>query len=351
MNHDGLSYPFAERTPESGSSIEVIPGVRWLRMALPFALNHINLWLLQDHVDGRDGWTVIDCCIDHPQSRDEWERIFCTQLQGLPVIRVLVTHMHPDHIGLAHWLCSRWNVPLWISAADYLQASISTESAFGFDGDRAARFFQAHGLVDPEALDQIRARSTYYSNLVPALPQSYRRLLDGMRLQIGPHTWQCIAGYGHAPEHMALHCASLGVLISGDMVLPRISTNVSVYESEPEADAVKLFTDSLQRFQSIPAETLVLPSHGLPFTGLHTRIKALSTHHEERLNELMAACVERPLNAHDAMQVLFRREMNLHQTTFAMGESIAHLNRLWHEGRLHRIQSAEGIFRFHHPPT
>ncbi len=341
-----LHYPLADHLPAPGASTEVAPGVRWVRMALPFALDHINLWLLRDHFDGRDGWTVVDCCIDRPESRAQWEQVFESQLDGLPIVRVLVTHMHPDHIGLAHWLCERWQAPLWISGTDYAMARIGTQTTTGFGGDGAARFFASHGLTDPAALEQVRARKGYYPGLVPALPVSHRRLLDGMVVRVGEHGWRCIVGYGHAPEHMALHCGALGVLISGDMVLPRISTNVSVYENEPEADSLTLFLDSLDRYQPLPADTLVLPSHGKPFTGLHERLQQLRDHHRERLDEVMAACAEQPRSAHDVLPVLFKRPLDLHQTTFAMGESVAHLHRLWHGGQLQRTRDNDGVYRF-----
>jgi glyoxylase-like metal-dependent hydrolase (beta-lactamase superfamily II) len=320
-------------------------------MALPFALDHINLWLLRDRFQGREGWTVVDCCIDHAEARALWQQVFEHELDGLPILRVVVTHMHPDHIGLAHWLCERWSTPehdcrLWISAADYSAARYACEVVNSFGGERLADYFHSHGMVDPGDLEQIRNRKHYYSGLVPAVPPTYARLLDGQQLVIGDHAWRCIAGYGHAPEHMALHCAARGILISGDMVLPRISTNVSVYEMEPEADPLTLFLDSIDRFQPLPADTLVLPSHGKPFTGLHTRIQQLRDHHRERLAEVLAAAGEQPVSAYDMLPVLFRRPLDLHQTTFALGESVAHLHRLWHGGQLVRARGADDIWRF-----
>jgi glyoxylase-like metal-dependent hydrolase (beta-lactamase superfamily II) len=236
-----LQYPLGDTLPAPGTTLEIAAGVRWLRMALPFALDHINLWLLRDRVDGRDGWTVVDCCISRDEAKAQWEQVFETQLEGLPVLRVLVTHMHPDHIGLAHWLCERWSTPdhacrLWISATDYNAARVASHSTTGFGGENAARYFASHGLADPESLEKIRARASYYPGLVPAVPASFRRIMDGDVLSIGGSSWRCISGYGHAPEHIAFFCDELRVLISGDMMLPRISTNVSVYDLEPEAN-------------------------------------------------------------------------------------------------------------------
>ena len=341
-----LHYPLGDRLPPAGGALELAPGVKWLRMALPFTLDHINLWLLRDRIDGRDGWSVVDCCIDRPEARAQWEQVFARELEGLPVLRVLVTHMHPDHIGLAHWLCERWAAPLWISATDYQAARYACEVVNSFGGERLAQYFASHGMQDEAELTQIRQRKSYYRGLVPALPLSYARLMNGQLLAIGGQAWRCIAGYGHAPEHMALYCEAQGLLISGDMVLPRISTNVSVYEMEPEADALTLFLDSIDRFRPLPADTLVLPSHGKPFTGLHTRIDQLHAHHHERLAEVLAAARQRPVSAHDMLPVLFRRPLDLHQTTFALGESVAHLHRLWHGGQLRRARGDDGVWRF-----
>lgn len=341
-----LRYPWNDELPDPELGMQVAPGVFWIRMDLPFVLNHINLWLLRDEIDGVPGWTLVDCCIDRPASRAQWEQIFLQCMQALPILRVIVTHMHPDHIGLAHWLCEKFQAPLWISATDFFTARSASLGKHFFGGDRAATFFAGHGLTDPSSLEAVRNRQDYFKDLVPALPPSYRRLMDGQRLMIGGREWHTIAGYGHAPEHMALHCPSQDVIISGDMVLPRISTNVSVYETEPEANPLTLFLQSIDRFLDLPADTLVLPSHGKPFKGLHTRIRQLHEHHEERLREVIHACQETPCSATDILPVLFKRQLDLHQTTFALGESLAHLHALWHEGVLRRHQDAHGVMRF-----
>jgi glyoxylase-like metal-dependent hydrolase (beta-lactamase superfamily II) len=341
-----LQYPFGDTLPAPGDSLEIAEGVRWIRMALPFQLDHINLWLLRDELDGREGWTVVDCCISRDETKAQWERVFETQLQGLPILRVIVTHMHPDHVGLAYWLCERWNAPLWISATDYNAARMASQATTGFGGPAAAEFFAAHGLVDPESMEQIKARASYYPSLVPQVPRSFRRLRDGESVQIGGREWRCISGYGHAPEHISLYCGELGTLISGDMVLPRISTNVSVYDIEPESNPLQLFLDSIDKFRPLPPDTLVLPSHGKPFRGLPERIRQLHEHHDERLREVIAACELAPRSAAEVLPVLFKRKLDLHQTTFAMGESIAHLHALWYEGRLARRRDADGVWRF-----
>jgi len=353
-----LDYPFAATLPQAGATLEIAPGIKWIRMALPFALDHINLWLLRDEVDDanqpgskRQGWSIVDCCISSEVSKAQWEAIFASQLEGLPILRVIVTHMHPDHIGLAHWLCQRWSTErhvcrLWVSATDYHTARLGSQSTTGFGGDSAARFFAAHGLTDPQSLEKIRARAGYYPSLVPEVPASFRRLMDGDTLRIGGRDWRCISGYGHAPEHIALHCAEAAVPISGDMVLPRISTNVSVYDIEPEANALALFLASIDKFLSLNPATLTLPSHGKPFRGLHTRIRQLHDHHRDRLAEVMHACSANPCSAGDILPIMFKRELDLHQTTFAMGEVVAHLHLLWFGGQLQRTLERDGIYRF-----
>lgn len=350
---DDLHYPLGDALPPKGATLDVAPGVKWVRMPLPFALNHINLWLLRDNMANPaaggapvQGWSIVDCCIHHDESKAQWETLFANALEGLPVLRVIVTHMHPDHIGLAHWLCERWNVPLWISATDYQVARLGCLGTTGFGGSRTVEFFAAHGLNSIETQAQLKARNNYFPSLVPSVPPQFRRLMDGTVLHIGAHYWRCISGYGHAPEHMALYCEDLNLLIGGDMMLPRISTNVSVYEQEPEADALTLFLASIDKFLALPAETLVLPSHGKPFKGLHTRIDQLHTHHQERLAEVLEACHTKPCSAADILGVMFKHPLDMHQTTFAMGEAIAHLHTLWYGAKLHRTCDADGVYRF-----
>jgi glyoxylase-like metal-dependent hydrolase (beta-lactamase superfamily II) len=350
-----LQYPFdtpaGQTLPGAGRSIEVAPGVRWLRMPLPFALDHINLWLLRDQVDGMEGWTIVDCGLCNDGTRALWQQVFDDELQGLPVLRVIVTHMHPDHIGLAHWLCERWTKPesecrLWISATDWNAARVASHATTGFGGEHAARFFALHGLQDDEALDKVRARSNYYASMVPAVPRSYVRLLDGLTVDVSGRAWRCIAGYGHAPEHMALYCEALKVLISGDMVLPRISTNVSVIDIEPQGNPLPLYLDSIARLGLLPADTLVLPSHGKPFYGLRERVAQLHAHHDERFADVVAACADAPRSAADMLPVLFKRTLDLHQTTFAMGEAVAHLHALAGNGRLRGQRGSDGVQRW-----
>jgi len=346
-NEHQLQYPWGDTQPAPGVALAVADGVKWIRMPLPFALDHINLWLLRDEIDGRQGWTIIDCGIARDEVKTLWDQVFDSQLEGLPVLRVLVTHMHPDHVGLADWLCERWQAPLWMSMTDYMTALLwsSETQGSGPNGEAAVRHFTRHGMSDPESLDKIRQRTGYYTSMVPSVPRRYVRLMHGDRVRIGANGWQVIVGYGHAPEHVSLYSDALGVLISGDMVLPRISTNVSVFAYEPEANPLPLYLNSLDRYAHLPADTLVLPSHGRPFKGLHERIAQQHSHHADRLAEVLAACAT-PQSTADIVPVLFKRKLDLHQMTFAMGEALAHLHALYFEGKLTRATGQDGVVRF-----
>lgn len=345
-----LTYPWGETLPEPGQALSMADGVRWIKMPLPFALDHINLWLLRDEIDGRQGWTIVDCGVARDEVKELWEQVFSNALEGLPVLRVIVTHMHPDHVGLAHWLCERWNAPLWMTMTDYMTACLWSQPAgawggAGANGEAAANHFGRHGLRDPESQEKIRQRAGYYPDLVPGMPRQFVRIMNGDHITIGGREWRVIVGYGHAPEHASLYCDTLKVLISGDMLLPRISTNVSVFSHEPEGNPLPLYLNSLRAYDELPEDTLVLPSHGRPFRGIHERISQQHSHHAQRLQEVLDAC-SAPTSTFDIIPVLFKRELDLHQMTFAMGEALAHLHALYYEGKLEQSVDKEGIVRF-----
>jgi len=340
-----LAYPVGDAIPPLGTVTAVAPGLRWLRMPLPFALDHINLWLLDDEIDGRAGWSLIDCGAATEATRAAWEQLIDGAMAGRPLLRVLATHCHPDHVGLSGWLCERFDAPFWTSAAEFAFARMMAAALPGVDGPSAIPHFQRHGLVDAGMLEQMASRKNYYPSLVPAVPSSYTRLQDGQEVRIGGVAWRVITGFGHSPEHVSLYSAARNVLVSGDMVLPRISTNVSVFAVEPEGNPLQLFLDSLGKFADLPDDVLVLPSHGKPFRGLHTRIAQLHAHHAARLDEVRAACVT-PQSAVDIVPIMFRRQLDAHQLSFALGEALAHLHTLWYQGHLRRVTGADGVIRF-----
>lgn len=337
-----LTFPFPQ-VPEDGTVLEVATGVFWLRMRLPFALDHINLWLLRDG----EHWTAVDTGLSNDETRQNWDRVLSTPDISGSLNRIIVTHYHPDHMGNAGWLTRRFNVPMWTSESEYLSAHTNYNDKAGNNAQAVAELFRQHGL-DAQRCAAINGRGNGYRRIISEPPYQYIRLLDGDEIDVGGNSWRVITGYGHAPEHSALYCASLGVLISGDMLLPKISTNVSVWPFEPLGDPLRLFLQSIDRFTELPADTLVLPSHGLPFRGAHTRVSMLHQHHAERLADVRSAC-ETPSSAADLLTILFRRKLDTHQLFFAMGESIAHLHNLWYRDELEFVEPGnDGVRRFVH---
>lgn len=335
-----VDYVFGDRLPEPAATLEVAPGVHWLRMPLPFALDHINLWLLEDG----DAWTMVDCGVNQPSTIELWERYFATAAPARPIARLVVTHYHADHVGLAGWHSQRWNVPLWMTEGEYLTSLALYYETPGHHRGSMFDLFRRHGLPESR-LEGMKVFSGAYRRLITELPHTFRRIMPEEELSIGGRSWRVITGYGHAPEHASLYCPSLGVMIAGDMMLPRISTNVSVRPVEPDGNPLARFLESIERFTALPADTLVLPSHGLPFRGLHGRIDQLQRHHAERLADLLAAC-DAPRSATDLVPVLFRRPLDDRGWYFAMGECIAHLNYLMHAGQVRRQSDADGVLRF-----
>lgn len=333
-----LLFPH-DAPPDPGTTIEVAPGIHWLRMPLPFALDHINLWLLEDG----DGWTIVDCGIARDETKELWGRHFDAKALKGPrgVKRVIVTHFHPDHVGLAGWLCEELGAELWMTQTEWLMAqALSVDERNHIHGHRVG-FYRAHGL-DEDWLSQFADRGEPYRTRVAPVPSVFRRIQAGERIAIGGREWEVIIGRGHAPEHACLFSREAGVLISGDIVLPKITPNVSVWPSQPEADPLGEYLGCLEQFFDLPADTLVLPSHRLPFHGLHSRIQALKDHHDERLADVVRA-LDQPRPAAEILPVLFRRKLDLHQLGFAIGEAIAHLAYLHQRGRIGRERRPDGV--------
>ena len=336
-----LRFPCGD-VPEPGDIKNVAPGIYWLRMPLPFQLNHINLWLVED----KDGWTIVDTGIAVGPTRELWEKIFATRLNGKPVTRVIATHLHPDHVGLAGWLCERWDAELYMSLGEYLSA-VAARSEIIEREDMRERHLRRNGVPADKIPLFHRHKGTYAQGVMP-LPPTFERLIHAHPITLGGHRWDVIVGRGHAPEHVSLWCPELNVLIAGDQVLPKISTNVGVWPNEPKADALTWFLDGFSRFRRLPADALVLPSHGFPFIGLHTRLDQLVAHHDARLNDITAAIAARGeagATGWDMVPVLFPRHLDNNQVVFAFGETLAHLHCLETRARVKRTV-VDGVHRF-----
>jgi glyoxylase-like metal-dependent hydrolase (beta-lactamase superfamily II) len=333
-----LQYPWPD-TPAPGTTLEVAPGVRWLSMPLPFQLDHINLWMLED--DG--GWTIVDTGIGDARTRSLWEQILS---QAGNVNRVILTHYHPDHAGNAGWLCKRFGVDMWTTQGEYLTAHAVRSSGAGYTSDAVLSVFNRNGLDAQHSALMAKMRgNNRYAELVPDFPHSYRRILEGDVLRIGGREWRAIVGHGHAPEHLSLFSEELNTVIAGDMLLSTISTNVSVWSIDPEGDPLRLFLESVARYRDLPEDMLVLPSHGKPFRGAHLRVAQLEEHHQARFADLLRVLGE-PKSAGEVLQVLFRRPLDAHQMFFAMGEAIAHLHYLHYAGKARRVAGGDGVIRY-----
>ncbi|MFM7460811.1 MAG: MBL fold metallo-hydrolase [Burkholderiales bacterium] len=342
-----IHYPY-EIPPPPGEAIKVADGIYWIRMPLPFALNHINLWLLEDHDEDGDGWTIVDTGYGVEATRALWEVHFSAIMAGRPVRKIVVTHYHPDHVGCAAWLHDRTSAPVYMTNSEYLSAHAAAQDFAGFDRANSEALFVAHGLARarPDFAAAQKVRSDSYHRGVPTVPTRYRRLMEHDVLKIGHREWRIITAFGHAPEHACLFSADGNILISGDQVLPRITTNVGVWGNQPDANPLAQFLTSMDKFRPLPADTRILPSHDRVFTGLHARLDQLTEHHEQRLAELEAA-LDTPKTAAEILPVLFRRPLDQHQLVFAIGEAIAHLHYLWYAGRAIRTRDADGIWVFH----
>lgn len=310
---------------------EVAPGLRGMRLPLPFALNHVNIWLLDDG----PGITLIDAGLGDERTRVHWQALLQSDLKGRAIHRLIVTHFHPDHMGQAGWLAAATGAPLWMTRTEWLMGrmlALDTSEAFV----EAGRVADLEAGLEQEIVLRRARRGNAYRPKVTEPPATYRRIVGGEVIRIDGSDHEVLIGRGHAPEMACLFCPERNLLIAADQVLSRISPNVSVSPLEPLGDPLGAFLSSLDGFRRLPPDVLVLPSHGHPFRGLHARIDQLIHHHEERLQRALAACRD-PATAIQIMPHLFDRRLDEHQLGFAIGETLAHLNYLWHRGQLQRV--------------
>jgi glyoxylase-like metal-dependent hydrolase (beta-lactamase superfamily II) len=342
----GLQYPWGRGVnPEPGEPQQIADGVYWVRFPMPMSLDHINLWLLEDG----EGWTVVDTCLNLPEAKTLWESLFEGFMGGKPVTRVICTHMHPDHVGLAGWICERFDCDLWMSRSEYLMCR-SLVADTGRPAPQVAIDFYHRAGYDEEQLEQYKARFGFFGKAVAPLPDRYRRLVDLETLNIGGRYWQVMEGSGHSPEHVCLYCPALKLFISGDQVLPRITPNVSVFPTEPEGDPLKYWLRSGARLRErLPEDLLVLPSHEAPFMGLHVRLTQILEAHKEDLSALFNLLSE-PKRAVDCFPALFKRKIGKGSLGLATGETLAHLNCLLGRRRIRRHSDDDGVYWYVQDP-
>ncbi|HEX2753053.1 MAG TPA: MBL fold metallo-hydrolase [Alphaproteobacteria bacterium] len=313
-------------TPEQGQTIEVAPGIHWLRFPLPFALDHINLWLL----DGPDGWTIVDSGFNQPEIISNWEGIFDALLHQKPVEKIFITHFHPDHFGLTGWLAQKTDAPVFITPGEWQMVQALTDPDSADRLEQIYRPYYQNAGVPADVLEALIDRRMGYKRVIHSVPSAVHHIHAGDMIALGGRGWQVIDGYGHSPEHASLYNAEDNILIAGDMVLPFITPNISFFPGHaPGSDPVAEYMSTLDRIAvAVPNDALVLPSHGKPFQGyLHDRIAAIKDHHIKRLDKLHdVLATGGSLSAYDAMQGLFaHRELKQGDIFFALGETLAHL--------------------------
>jgi glyoxylase-like metal-dependent hydrolase (beta-lactamase superfamily II) len=335
-----LRHPI-EATPESGEAVEIQKGVYWIRLPVPFELNHINVWLLEDN----DGYTLVDTGISSSKTCTAWERIFKDVIKEKSIIRIIVTHFHPDHFGLAHWLCERTNADYFASTETIERVNFLLDMEDKNHLETRMSFYQQHEIAETEFFEDF-LKGSLYAAVVSGKPANTNVINDADSLKIGEYQWQVIMTYGHAPGHINLYCKELNMLISGDQVLPTITSNVSVHADQPEENPLQDYLASFLKLKFLPADTLVLPSHGKVFEGLHQRIKEIVDHHDEKLQEVFLIC-EQAHSASELMPKLFRRKLEGINSVLGFGETLAHLNYLCKQERLQR-NLQEGRYIYQH---
>lgn len=321
-------YPTA---PNFGEPTEVAPGILWVRLPLPFRLNHVNIYLIEDG----DGFAAVDTGIGDAATRAIWESLLRGPLRSRPLTRIIATHAHPDHVGMAGWLSEQLGAPLLMSQTEYLSALTIQLAPDGLNAEPYRSFYRDHGL-DPATTEQMLTMGHRYLRMITGLPRTFHRVIAGETLDVGGRRFDVLSGGGHSPEQIMLHCPADKLLLSADQVLARISPNVSVQAIDPDGDPLGIYLRSLASLkETIPGDTLVLPGHDLPFVGLAARADELLHHHRSRYAVILDACRERAHTVADLVPVVFGRAIDdPHQLGFAFGEALAHVNRLLREGRL-----------------
>jgi glyoxylase-like metal-dependent hydrolase (beta-lactamase superfamily II) len=328
-----IRHPF-ETIPLEGEAIEVADGILWMRLPLPMKLDHVNVYALREG----DGWTVIDTGFASNRARSIWATLMQGPLLGLPIKRVIVTHHHPDHIGLAGWMQTEFGTELWTTRTAWLFARMLTLDHHEVQKEETLAHYRAGGMDAALYAKRKAERPFLYSDIVAPMPLGFKRIQEGQVLQIGGRNWHVRMGNGHAPEHATFWCQDEPLLLAGDQILSSISPNIGVYATEPDADPLAEWLEACERLSQFAREDhLVLPGHKLPFTGLPARMNALIENHHSALDRLLGFVVE-PKTAAECFSLLFKRKIGEGEYGLALVESMAHLNHLYHLGQISRTR-------------
>jgi len=323
-----ITYPF-QQSVQFNSLQEIATCIYWLRLKMPFSLDHINVWLIEEP----DGWILIDTGPDTEKLRASWQAVFSTQLKNKPIKTVICTHSHPDHLGLAGWVCAQHNAQVIMSKGEYEFYQHVFAKSEQIAQTQVEQFYQSAG-ADNKQVSNYFKHINGFGRLIHPVPENYQQLQSNTSITLGNYQWQVFVGKGHSPEHLCLFCQELNLLISGDQLLPTISPNVSVWPTAPSADPMNDFMLSCRELSElIDNNTLVLPAHGLPFYGGVNRLETLLSDTEQDLDKLYEFCIE-PRKVAEVFPVLFKAEIVESNKMLAFGEALACLNMLLVEGRL-----------------
>lgn len=345
LDAPALQFPHPTPPPTDGVPVHIAPGVLWLRVALPFALNHVNIYLIEDGA----GWAILDTGLADDRTKELWTYVIDTQLRGRKPTRLIVTHAHPDHIGLVGWLHEHYGLDLAMSQVEYLTAQNLRYNPIAIGKGRHRAFYVEHGLAQ-SAIDAVLGRGHSYLRMTTELPPAYTRLQAGGRLNIGGRDFEILSGEGHAPEQIMLLCREDKLFFAADQVLAKISPNIGVWPWEPKANPLGAYLKSLTALRAdVPDNVFVLAAHNLPFYGLHLRATQLIAHHAARCGDILRACADGPKTVAEILPAMFHRPLDAHQTGFAFGEALAHVNYMEARGDLVLTRDGEGVWRMRQP--
>lgn len=337
----GVRYPHGETIPAPGEAIEVADRILWFRLPLPMKLDHVNIYALDDG----DSWTIVDTGFQSDASYEAWETALNGPLKGKPVKRVVVTHHHPDHIGLAGWFKAEHGAEIYTTRTAWLQARLMVAE----DSDAAFEAQVQHMTragAPEEMIELSRKRRGFFSGFVHPLTPGFKRIKEGDRITMGGRAWRVFIGNGHAPEHATFWSADGELVLAGDQILPKISPNLGVYAAEPDADPVGEWIEACERFSTYAREDhLVLPGHNRPFTGLPKRLDMLIDNHHGALKR-MRKYLAYWRSAVDCFDTMYKRSIHKNEFGLAMVEAIAHLNHLFDTGEADKRLDPDGVLRF-----
>ncbi len=321
------------QAPELGAAVAVPHELRWIRLPVPGPLQHINVWL----APGRTGRVLIDTGLNQPQTHAAWASLALSEHLAEQLEAILVTHHHPDHFGMAGALAQRFEVPVRMSAPARAAALRSTSGTVGGSATDLAAYRREWGVDFAALVARARGAGTF-DGLFSGIPAATAAIVEGERLGELRDPWQASLHFGHAEGHVCLYWRESDLLISGDQLLPAISSNVSLYPGAASENPLGDFLASLEKLARLPPQTIVLPAHGAPFRGVAVRAAQVQAGHRQRLAKLSDFVCE-PRDTAEIVGALFgARKLEGWNTLLAYGETLAHMRYLQLRGALLRLE-------------